>query len=147
MLNLQPITYKEACHFIAENHRHHLPPQGWKYGIAVNDGAGKIVGVITIGRPVARHYDNGYTLEVTRCCTDGTKNACSKLYSAAWRAARALGYKRLITYILKTETGASIKASGWKLVGEAGGGSWSRKTRPRIDTAPTGQKLLFDITS
>ena len=146
MLNLQPITYKEACHFIDENHRHHLPPQGWKYGIAVNDGT-KIVGVITIGRPVARHYDNGYTLEVTRCCTDGTKNACSKLYSAAWRAARALGYKRLITYILKAETGASIKASGWRLVGEAGGGSWSRKSRPRIDTAPTGQKLLFDITS
>lgn len=145
MLELQPITFKEACFFIDKHHRHHLPPQGWKFGIAVNDGD-KIVGVICIGRPVSRHFDNGYTLEVTRCCTDGTRNACSKLYAAAWRATKSLGYKRLITYVLGSESGGSVKGAGWKLVGEAGGGSWSRKCRPRVDTAPTCQKLLFEVT-
>ena len=142
-LELQPITYKEACKFIDEHHRHHLPPQGWKYGIAVNDGD-KVVGVITVGRPVARFLDDTWTLEVTRCCTDGTRNACSKLYSAAWRAARALGYKRLITYTLDTEDGASLKASNWKLLHAAGGGTWDRSNRPRVDTHPTGQKLLWE---
>lgn len=142
-LQLQPITYSEACEFIRRWHRHHLPPQGWKFGIAVNDGK-KVVGVITVGRPVARHLDNGWTLEATRSCTDGTQNVNSKLYSAAWRAARALGYKRLITYTLMTEPGTSLLAAGWKLIGEAGGGTWNRKRRPRVDTYPTGQKLLWE---
>ena len=142
-LQLQPITYPEACKFIKQHHRHHLPPQGWKFGIAVNDGD-KVVGVITVGRPVARHLDNGWTLEVTRSCTDGTRNANSKLYSAAWRATRALGYKRLITYTLTTEPGTSLKAAGWKLIGQAGGGTWNRENRPRIDTHPIGQKLLWE---
>jgi len=142
-LELQPITFAEACSFIDSLHRHHKPPQGWKFGIAVNDTE-KIVGVITVGRPVSRHLDNGWTLEVTRCCTDGTPNACSKLYSAAWRAARAMGYKRLITYTLANELGSSLKASGWKLIGETGGGSWSRQDRPRVDTHPTGQKTLWE---
>src|SRR3954447_16449343 len=91
-LNLQPITYLEACAFIRLHHRHHLPPQGWKWGIAVNDGA-KVVGVVTVGRPVARGLDDGLTLEVTRCCTDSTPHVASKLYAAAMRAARALGYR------------------------------------------------------
>jgi hypothetical protein len=142
-MELQPITYAEASVFIKTHHRHHLPPQGWKFGIACNDGE-KIVGVITVGRPVARMYDDGWTLEVTRCCTDGTKNACSMLYGAARRAAWALGYKRLVTYILRSESGASLKASGYKLIGQAGGGSWSRDGRPRVDTAPTDQKQLFE---
>ena len=142
-LELQPITYKEACAFIAEHHRHHLPPQGWKFGVAANDGE-KVIGVITVGRPVARFLDNGWTLEVTRCCTDGTRNANSFLYSAAWRAAKALGYKRLITYTLPEEGGASLRASNWKLIGEAGGGYWNCQSRPRVDTHPTGQKLLWE---
>jgi len=144
-LNLEPITYKEACEFVRRYHRHHLPPQGWKFGIAANDGE-KIVGVVTVGRPVARMLDDGLTLEVTRCCTDGTKNACSMLYGAARRASRALGYKRLITYILATESGSSLKASGYKLIGMAGGGSWSRENRKRIDQAPTVKKKLFEAT-
>lgn len=143
-LQLQPITYREACAFIAQHHRHHLPPQGWKFGVAVNDGA-QVVGVVTVGRPVARHYDNGYTLEVTRCCTDGTKNAASMLYGAAWRAARALGYKRLITYVLQSEIGTSVKAAGWRVVGEAGGGSWDVPSRPRVQTAPTERKTLWKL--
>jgi hypothetical protein len=142
-LELQPIKFAEACKFIAENHRHHPPSVGWKFGIAVNDGE-KVVGVVMVGRPPARMLDDGWTLEVTRCCTDGTKNACSILYSAAWRAAKALGYKRLITYILETENGTSLMASNWRLIGKAGGGSWSCKSRPRVDTAPIGQKLLWE---
>ena len=144
MLELQPISYKEACEFIKNHHRHHLPPQGWKFGIAVNDGE-KVVGVITIGRPVARHLDNGWTLEVTRSCTDGTRNANSKLYGAARRAAFALGYKRLITYTLIDEPGTSLKAAGWKELGCAGGGTWNREGRPRVDTHPTGQKRLWEV--
>lgn len=145
MLELQPITYKEACAFIDQYHRHHLPPQGWKFGIAVNDGE-KVVGVVTVGRPVARRLDNGWTLEVTRCCTDGSHNACSILYSAAWRATKAMGYKRLITYILDSEPGTALYASNWKLVGEAGGGNWNCKSRPRIDSSNQGKKKLFEIT-
>lgn len=142
MLQLQPISLKEACDFISEFHRHHQAPQGHKFSIAVNDGE-KIVGVVTIGRPVARYSDNGWTLEVTRCCTDGTKNAASMLYSAAWRAARAMGYQRLITYTLPTEQGISLMAANWKLVGEtAGAGYWD--SRPRKIKHPTGQKLLWE---
>ena len=142
-LALQPITYAEACEFITRWHRHHLPPQGHKYSIAVNDGD-KVVGVVTVGRPVARHYDNGWTLEVTRCCTDGTPHVASMLYGAAWRAAKALGYKRLITYTLASETGTSVKAAGWRVLGEAGGGSWNVPSRPRVDKAPTGLKTLWE---
>lgn len=142
-LQLQPITYPEACAFIRAHHRHHLPPQGWKFGVAVNDGV-NVVGVVTVGRPVARHLDNGWTLEVTRCCTDGTKNAASMLYGAAWRATRAMGYKRLITYVLGSETGTSVKAAGWRKIGAAGGGSWDRPSRPRVQNAPTEQKTLWE---
>lgn len=146
MLELQPITFDEACMFIAQHHRHHLPPQGWRFGIAVNDGT-EVVGVVTVGRPVARRLDNGWTLEVTRCCVkEGTPNAASMLYAAAWRAARALGYKRLITYVLASETGTSVKAAGWKVVGQAGGGSWNVPSRPRVDKAPTGKKMLWEMT-
>lgn len=145
-LTLQPITFPEASAFIRRHHRHHIPPQGWKFGIAVNDGD-KVVGVVTVGRPVARALDNGLTLEVTRLCTDGTANACSMLYSAAWRAARALGYKRLITYILASERGTSLKAAGWKCVGAAGGGTWDRKDRKRVDKHPLAAKTLWSAPS
>lgn len=145
MLELQPIAFGEACEFIARHHRHHLPPQGWKFGIAVNDGQ-RVVGVVTVGRPVARHFDNGWTLEVTRCCVmEGIKNAASMLYGAAWRACKALGYKRLITYVLSSETGTSVKAAGWRVVGEAGGGGWNRPGRPRVDKAPTERKMLWEV--
>lgn len=142
-LQLQPIRYSEACEFIKRHHRHHLPPQGWKFGIAVNDG-GKVVGVVTVGRPVARYLDNGLTLEVTRCCSDGTKNVCSMLYGAAWRATKALGYYRLITYTLASESGISLKASGWKIIKEkTGGGTWDKPNRRRIQKAPTEIKTLW----
>lgn len=143
-LMLQPITLKEAAMFIKQHHRHHKhSPRGWRFGIAVNDGA-RVVGVLVVGRPVARHRQDGWTAEVVRCCTDGTKNAASMLYSAAWRACRAIGYRRLGTYILKEELGTSLKAAGWKVIGETKGGSWNRRERPRVDKHPTGQKLLWE---
>src|SRR5690348_6959823 len=142
-LSLQPITYAEACAFIREHHRHHLPPQGWKWGIAVNDGE-QIVGVVTVGRPVARALDDGWTLEVTRCCTDGTKNAASMLYGAAWRAAKALGYRRLLTYTLAEEAGTSLVAAGYRALYQTEGGSWDCPSRPRVDRHPLGQKTLWE---
>lgn len=143
-LCLQPITYPEAKRFIKDHHRHHLPPQGWKFGIACNDGE-KVRGVVTVGRPVARHLDDGLTLEVTRCCTDGAKNAASMLYGAAWRASKALGYTRLVTYTLKEEPGTSLKAAGWTALYETPGRSWSCPSRPRVDTHPLGQKTLWEV--
>ena len=144
-LELQPIRFDEACKFIEKYHRHHLPPQGWKFGIAVNDGE-KVVGIITVGRPVARMLDDGWTLEVTRCCTDGTHNAPSMLYGAASRAAFAMGYKRIITYTLQAEPGTSLLCANWKLIGVAGGGTWNRSGRPRIDTHPIEQKTMWEKT-
>lgn len=143
-LQLQPITQKEAFAFIAQHHRHHLPPQGCKFCIAVNDGS-SVVGVAVVGRPVARKLDNGYTAEVTRCCTDGTPHVASKLYAAAWRAAKAMGYTRLITYTLATETGTSLVAAGWKALYQTEGKTWNVPSRPRVDKHPLGQKTLWEV--
>ena len=142
-LSIQPITFPEACEFVRRHHRHHLPPQGWRFGLAVNDGE-RVVGVVTVGRPVARMLDNGYTLELTRCCTDGSPHVASKLYAAAWRATRALGYRRLITYTLAEESGVSLKAAGWKVLYQTDGGSWGRPNRPRVDKASIGPKTLWE---
>jgi hypothetical protein len=87
---------------------------------------------------------DGWTAEVVRCCTDGTRNVCSMLYGAAWRAARALGYRKLITYTLAEEGGASLRASGWSVVAETSGGTWDRAERPRVDTHPTQAKLRWE---
>lgn len=146
MLEITPINFAEANAFVAQHHRHHKPVVGAKFCVAVSDGLA-VRGVAIIGRPVARRLDDGWTLEVNRLCTDGMRNACSALYSAAWRASKALGYKRLITYTLPEEGGASVKASGWTLVGLRGGGNWNVKSRPRVDTpaALTGQKLLWEV--
>jgi len=142
-LELVPITFAEACRFIVQHHRHHLPPVGWKFGLAVSDGE-RIVGVVTVGRPVARALDNGWTLEVTRSCTDGTHNAASMLYAAAWRAARAMGYRRMVTYTLVEEPGTCLKAAGWKALYQTRGETWNRPSRPRVDKAPTGPKTLWE---
>jgi len=112
----------------------------------VSDADGAVRGVATVGRPTARHLDDGWTVEVTRVATDGARNACSILYGAAWRAARALGYRRAVTFTLKEESGASLRGAGWRCLGAAGGGSWSRKDRPRIDTHPLQEKLKWEVT-
>lgn len=147
MLTISPINLAEANQFVVKHHRHHKPVPGAKFSVAVSDECGTVRGVAIVGRPVARMLDNGWTLEVNRCCTDGARNACSMLYGAAWRAARALGYRRLITYTLPEEGGSSLRAAGWRLLGIAGGGSWNRKIRPRVDTAPTQQKFAWEAVA
>lgn len=144
MLTLCPITIKAATEFVRLHHRHHKPPQGGLFAVAcaIDD---QIVGVAIIGRPVSRMLSDGFTAEVTRLATLGTPNACSMLYAAAWRACRALGYLRLITYILDTEPGTTLRAAGWKLIGSAGGDKWSRGSRPRLDEHPTQGKLRYEI--
>ncbi len=143
-LAVTPISLAEANAFVAMHHRHHKPVPGAKFSLSVSDECGTVRGVAIVGRPVARMIDNGWTLEVNRCCTDGARNACSMLYGAAWRAARAMGYRRLVTYTLPEEGGASLRAAGFVLLGEAGGGSWNRTSRPRVDTAPTQTKLAWE---
>ncbi len=145
-LTIVPVALDEAQAFIKAHHRHHAPPIGHKFSVAVADESGTIRGVATVGRPVSRHLDNGWTLEVNRCATDGCENACSALYGACWRIAREMGYLRLITYILSAEPGTSLTAAGWKCLGERGGGEWSCKSRPRIDKHPTQTKMLFERT-
>lgn len=144
-LTVVPCDLAEANAFVDQHHRHHKPVVGHKFSLAVADGD-KVVGVAIVGRPVSRHLDNGWTLEVTRLATDGTKNACSMLYGAAWRAGRAMGYRKMVTYILDTEPGTTLSAAGWKCIGEAGGGSWNVPSRPRVDKAPTQGKLRFEIS-
>lgn len=142
-LALVPVTLREARAFVTEHHRHHRAPQGGLFAVGVADGE-RIVGVAIVGNPVARALDDGWTCEVTRLCTTGERNACSILYAAAWRAARALGWRRLITYTLAEEGGASLRAAGWRCVGETSGGSWSRPSRPRVDMHPTQAKLRWE---
>lgn len=116
-LHIVPVRLKDAQAFVRSHHRHHVPSVGHKFSIGAAIGH-ELVGVAIVGRPVARHFDDGHTLEVTRTCTDGTKNANSMLYGAAWRAAKALGYDRLITYTQSGESGVSLAAAGWRIVAE-----------------------------
>ena len=146
-LSVHPVTLTEAKTFINRHHRHHRAPQGGLFAIGCAvEGEESPCGVVIIGRPVARMLDNGFTAEVTRLCTMGQPNACSLLYRHAWRAARAMGYIRLITYTLPEEGGASLRAAGAKLIGEAGGGSWNCQSRPRVDKHPLQKKLRWEFS-
>lgn len=142
-LHLSPLDLESANEYVRRFHRHHQPVIGHKFSLAALDD-GDIVGVVIVGRPVSRIRDNGWTLEVTRLATDGTLNACSFLYGAAARAAFALGYRRIGTYILASEPGTSLAAAGWRQIGEVKGRSWSCASRPRVDKHPTTDKLLFE---
>lgn len=130
-LKIVPITFSEANEFVRRLHRHHKPVVGCKFVLACANG--EIRGVAICGRPVSRVLDDGWTIEVNRVCTDGTKNACSMLYGAAWRVARGLGYRKCITYTLKSESGASLRGAGWKVIGEVKGKQWSVPSRPRVE--------------
>lgn len=143
-LQIVPLPLDEANAFVRQHHRHHQPVVGHKFSLGVADEAGEVRGVAIVGRPVARGRDDGLTLEVTRLATDGCANACSALYAAAWRAARALGYRRLGTYILASEPGTSLRAAGWRIVHEVTGRSWDCASRPRVDKHPTQGKLLWE---
>lgn len=145
-LQVIPLDFVDAADFVREHHRHHTPPVGHKFSIGAVCGD-DLVGVVIVGRPVARRRDDGRTLEVTRLCTTGHPNACSFLYGAAARATFALGYDRIGTYILKREPGTSLVAAGWKLIGETRGKSWSVPSRPREDKHPIEPKFLFERTA
>ncbi|MDE2105279.1 MAG: hypothetical protein KGL39_49090 [Patescibacteria group bacterium] len=146
-----PISQDEALRFVNDYHRHNEPPEGWKFGGAVaaqnpSDGTWAICGVVIVGRPVSRVLDcDDFTCEITRCCTDGTPNAPTMLYRMAVQAARSLGYQNVITYTLAHETGTSLKACGFKPRYLTKGGTWNRRSRPRVDVAPPGQKRLWSI--
>jgi hypothetical protein len=155
-LRIVPVTFETACQFVAMWHRHHQPPAGCKFCQGVADEAGVLRGVVITGRPVSRMFDDGLTLEVTRAATDGTRNANSKLYAAAWQAAKALGFRRLVTYtyvqiegpvcagvcrhescrlIRRSESGASLRASGWAVIAERPARpGWNMPSRPRDDS-------------
>ena len=141
-----PVSLEVANNFVAIHHRHHTAVVGHKFSIGALL-ADTLVGVVIVGRPVSRHRDNGLTLEVTRLCTDGTQNACSFLYGAAARAAFALGYARIGTYIRKDEPGVSLTAAGWRLIGETPGRSWSVPSRLREDKTELIPRLLFERAS
>lgn len=139
------LTLAEANAFVAGLHRHHQPVVGHKYSIGALMGDA-LCGVCIVGRPVAKTRDDGETLEVTRLCTDGTRNACSFLYGKAARAAFALGYRRIGTYTMPQEGGASLRAAGWRLIGERRSGEWDVPSRRRERMKhPTTPKLLWEL--
>lgn len=140
MIKVIPVTMKQANEFVLLHHRHHGKVRGCKFCIGAADESGVLHGVAIVGRPVSRYLDNGSTAEVTRLCTDGYRNACSFLYSACARIARQMGYARLLTYILDSESGASLRASGWTDRGICGGGNWNVPSRPRADSRNSGRK-------
>lgn len=143
MLCIKHVELEQANAFVVAHHRHHRPVKGHRFSLGCYDGD-RLCGVAIVGRPVARRIDQHSVVEVLRLCTDGTRNACSILYAACRRCARELGYQRIITYILDTEPGTSLLASGWRFVKQAGGGSWSRANRPRETNAPTCKKQLWE---
>jgi hypothetical protein len=140
------MTLGEARAFVDARHRHHQAPVGGLFAIGAMR-ASEIVGVAIIGRPVARELADDFTAEVTRLCTDGTRNACSLLYGAAWRACRAMGYRKLVTYTLASEPGESLRGAGWRVVAEVRGRSWSCSSRPRVDKHPLQAKLRWEVTA
>jgi len=146
-LRIVPINFADACAFVAEWHRHHEPPVGHKFSVGAAEGD-RLVGVCIVSRPVARHLDNGHTLEVVRTATDGTDNANSMLYGAAWRATKALGYDRLITYTQAGESGSSLRAAGWRVVAERPARpGWDVPSRPRQTKNANVQRYLWEAAS
>ena len=146
MLMLAPTTLRAARKYVKQHHRHHKPSVGAMYALAVIDGAGKVRGVCTVGKPVARALNDGYTVEVTRVATDGARNACSMLLGGARRAAFALGYAKIVTYTLSIEGGASLRGAGWTREADVKGRSWSCESRPRDDKHPLIDKVRWSAT-
>ena len=141
-MKIAPITFRDASDYINRFHRHHCATVGCKFCISVVDDAGQIHGVAVCGRPVSRRYDNGYTLEVNRVCSDGTRNVCSMLYGACCRIAKEMGYRKVITYTLASENGASLKASNFICEGEAGKPHWTG-SRNRGQDIPAEMKIRW----
>ena len=138
-LEIRPCHIREAKEYIKQHHRHSIPPVGGKFAIACYID-GKLCGVAVCGRPVARHSDDGRTLEILRCCTDGTPNACSKLYGACSQIGFQMGYARIITYTLESERGASLRASGFLFDGVHGGLHWTGSRQRSYYVSPPERK-------
>lgn len=139
-MRIVPMELRELNALVASLHRHHKPVQGHRFSIGLEHG-GKIVGGCSVGRPTARMTDQKKVLEVTRLVVDGTKNACSALYSAAARVGKELGYQKIQTFILEAEPGISLKAAGWEFETESSGGDWTRLSKPnRRQDQPQGKK-------
>jgi len=148
---LRPITLRAARSFVDEHHRHNEAPQGHKFSIGLWSG-NKLIGVVMVGRPIAKANDDGVTAELTRCCVlEGQPNANSLLYAAAWRSAKAMGYKRMITYTLPNESGASLRTAGFVITGNTRPSSrgWDVPGRRRDTPAryPSSEKIRWEISS
>lgn len=142
-LRIVPTDLKTANEFVRKLHRHSRPVVGHRFAVGVADESGTLRGVAIVGRPVAPRLDNGFAAEITRLCTDGTRNACSMLYGAARRAARAMGMEPIYTYTLPDEGGASLRAAGFRLDKEDAGGSAAMwHNRPGRTAQPVGDDLV-----
>lgn len=148
MLWVVPASVEKANEYVANFHRQHHPAPRAKFAIACIDSTGLVHGVALVGNPLARAYDDGVSAEVLRCCTDGTPNAPSILYAAAWKACRGMGVRSLYTYTLGeqfAETGGSLRAVGWRATEGAGGAPWNhatRSTKTGVDRMPPGIKKV-----
>ncbi len=151
-LHAVPMTQREANEFVAAFHRHNKPVRFAVFQVGASDGE-RLVGVAIAGRPIARMLEDGVTAEVLRCCVldDAPKGTCSFLYGACWRAAKALGWRKLVTYTLQSESGASMRGAGWTLIGEATkapAAGWSRSGREREWQSIYGQqKLRWEVAT
>jgi hypothetical protein len=143
-----PVTYRIACAFVRTHHRHLVPPQGHKFSLGLVGPNGQLVGVAMVGRPVARHLDDGRTAEVTRLCTDATPEACSALLAGAWRTARAMGYQQMITYSRTDEPGTRLRAAGWhQIAARPARPGWDTPSRPRPGSGTNNPaRLLWRVT-
>lgn len=148
-MKIRWITQKQANEFIVQHHRHHNAVVGSITQLGLFN-ENELVGVAILSRPVSRRIDFTKVVEVTRLCTDGTQNACSKLYSACARIAREMGFEKIQTYILASESGISLKASGWILEAEnVGGKEWTNRIHYNLfgeEKRPTELKSLFSKT-
>jgi len=153
-LRITPMDRDGANAYVRQHHRHSKSVVGYKFAVAVakpspfnqpnNFQFWETCGVAIAGRPVARALDDGMTLEILRVCTDGARNACSKLYAACCRAARALGYRRAITYTLASEIGTSLRAAGFRPVAEVADRQWDCPSRPRQERDLVGGKVRWE---
>ncbi|MEU9912416.1 XF1762 family protein [Streptomyces sp. NPDC051001] len=148
-ITVVPMSFRDACVYVDRVHRHHAAPQGHKFSLGAITADGRLAGVAIVGRPVARAYDDGLTVEVTRLATDGTPNACSALYGAVWRTAKASGHRRAITYTQEGESGASLRAVGWRRAAELPArAGWDAPSRPRraLGTEQVA-RTLWEVTA
>jgi hypothetical protein len=143
-MTARPLTLKQANEFITRFHRHHKPVQGHRFSIAAVSPTGDLLGVCVVGRPVARAVNPDEVAEVTRLATNGEKNVCSFLYASAARAATAMGFKKIQTYILEDEPGTSLRAAGWQREATTAGGQWTHTDgKPRRTDQPTCPKHRY----